>query len=128
MGCLVLYSLSYHTQWVMSEKPAKVKSVGGKFKFKKKASSSSVLSKASLSPGLVSLEDVSKLKGAAKVEVHLTEAQKKHKEKIKTKVEEREVKAVSNKSYRERIEEFNYKLSITTEHNDIPRISAAGNG
>ena len=112
----------------MSDKPSKVKAVGGKFKFKKKSSSSSVLAtKASLASGLVSLEDVSKLKGAMNKEEHLTEAQKRHKEKMKT-VEEREVKAVTAKSYREHIEEFNYKLSTTTEHNDIPRISAAGNG
>lgn len=30
--------------------------------------------------------------------------------------------------YRERINKFNQKLATATEHNDIPRISAAGNG
>lgn len=32
------------------------------------------------------------------------------------------------KTYREKVNEFNEKLSTLTEHNDIPRISAAGNG
>mmetsp|Transcript_5068 Transcript_5068/g.6674 ORF Transcript_5068/g.6674 Transcript_5068/m.6674 type:complete len:145 (-) Transcript_5068:277-711(-) len=31
-------------------------------------------------------------------------------------------------SYRQRIEELNSRLSTMTEHNDIPRVSAAGNG
>lgn len=39
-----------------------------------------------------------------------------------------ELKKVASKSHRERVEEFNSKLSSLTEHNDIPRISAAGNG
>jgi hypothetical protein len=30
--------------------------------------------------------------------------------------------------FRDRIEGFNNRLSRLTEHNDIPRISAAGNG
>ena len=110
------------------DKPSKAKAIGGKFKFKKK-SSHSVLAKANSksnpTPGLVSLEDVAKLKGGNGST--LTEVQRRHRDKMKT-VEEREVKAVTSKSYRERIEEFNYKLSTTTEHNDIPRISAAGNG
>jgi protein FAM32A len=32
------------------------------------------------------------------------------------------------KSHRERVDDLNEKLSTMTEHNDIPRISAAGNG
>lgn len=110
------------------DKPQKVKALG-RFKFKQKSSSSSILAKANSkmqpTPGLVNLEDIAKLKVGKNSS--LTEAQKRHKVRMKT-VEEREVKAVSSKSYRERIEEFNYKLSTTTEHNDIPRISAAGNG
>lgn len=35
---------------------------------------------------------------------------------------------LAQKSHRERIEEFNEKLGSATEHNDIPRVSAAGNG
>ena len=110
------------------DKRSKVRAIGGKFKFKKKSSSSLLAKtnpKSNPTPGLVSLEDVAKFKGENGSK--LTEAQIRHRYKLKT-VEEREVKAVTSKSYRERIEEFNYKLSTTTEHNDIPRISAAGNG
>ena len=35
---------------------------------------------------------------------------------------------IAQKSHRERIEEFNTKLASQTELNDIPRVSAAGNG
>ena len=35
---------------------------------------------------------------------------------------------IAQKSHRERIEEFNSKLASQTELNDIPRVSAAGNG
>ncbi len=58
---------------------------------------------------------------------HLTPAQKRHELK-KRKLEGKLSKEVIEGSYRERVEKFNYKLSTMTEHNDIPRISAAGNG
>ena len=35
---------------------------------------------------------------------------------------------IAQKSHRERIEDFNNKLASQTELNDIPRVSAAGNG
>ncbi len=38
------------------------------------------------------------------------------------------MKKVLSKTHRERIDEFNQYLSVLTEHNDIPRVSAAGNG
>lgn len=60
-------------------------------------------------------------------DVHLTEAQKKFL-KRKKEAEDRAIKSLTSKTYRDRIEEFNNKLSTMTEHNDIPRISAAGNG
>jgi len=47
------------------------------------------------------------------------------------KKEERELQqltSVAKKSHRERVEDFNEKLGQLTEHNDIPRVSAAGNG
>mmetsp|Transcript_5421 Transcript_5421/g.7319 ORF Transcript_5421/g.7319 Transcript_5421/m.7319 type:complete len:111 (+) Transcript_5421:125-457(+) len=47
---------------------------------------------------------------------------------FKQKRENIELKAVAKKSHRERVDEFNAKLSQLTEHNDIPRVSAAGNG
>ena len=57
----------------------------------------------------------------------LTEAQKKHIEKMKEN-EYKEVKLVVNTTYRERLEKFNTTLATMSEHNDIPRVSAAGNG
>ena len=42
--------------------------------------------------------------------------------------EQKELEKVALKSHRERVEEFNEKLATQTEHNDIPRVSAAGNG
>mmetsp|Transcript_15128 Transcript_15128/g.30113 ORF Transcript_15128/g.30113 Transcript_15128/m.30113 type:complete len:130 (-) Transcript_15128:59-448(-) len=42
--------------------------------------------------------------------------------------EARDTAAITTKSHRERVDEFNQGLSTLTEHNDIPRISAAGNG
>jgi protein FAM32A len=57
----------------------------------------------------------------------LTEAERKSL-KIKLEREKAELEKIARKSHRERIEEFNEKLSSLTELNDIPRISAAGNG
>lgn len=39
-----------------------------------------------------------------------------------------ELEKTAKQSHRERIEEFNEKLGKLTELNDIPRVSAAGNG
>ena len=58
---------------------------------------------------------------------HLTEAQRKFL-KRKTELELQTIKKLSSTTYRDRVENFNQKLSTMTEHNDIPRISAAGNG
>lgn len=59
--------------------------------------------------------------------VVLTNAQLKHRER-KLELETRDKKKMVDIPYRDRIEAFNAKLSTMTEHNDIPRISAAGNG
>mmetsp|Transcript_2250 Transcript_2250/g.3205 ORF Transcript_2250/g.3205 Transcript_2250/m.3205 type:complete len:103 (-) Transcript_2250:40-348(-) len=58
---------------------------------------------------------------------YLTPAQKRFKKQQK-KIEEKNIKALVKKTHRDRIEEFNSTLNSMTEHNDIPRISAAGNG
>mmetsp|Transcript_9842 Transcript_9842/g.13868 ORF Transcript_9842/g.13868 Transcript_9842/m.13868 type:complete len:122 (-) Transcript_9842:253-618(-) len=42
--------------------------------------------------------------------------------------EKKDLEQVAAKSHRERVEEFNQKLGELTELNDIPRVSAAGNG
>jgi protein FAM32A len=57
----------------------------------------------------------------------LTEAERKAVAR-KLERERKELERVAKKSHRERVEEFNEKLSSLTEHNDIPRVSAAGNG
>lgn len=57
----------------------------------------------------------------------LTETQRKFEQK-KRKVELAKAKGAIGVSYRDRVEQFNYDLSVMSEHNDIPRISAAGNG
>jgi protein FAM32A len=57
----------------------------------------------------------------------LTEAERKAL-KRKLEKERQDLEKVAAKSHRERIEEFNEKLGNLTEHNDIPRVSAAGNG
>ena len=46
----------------------------------------------------------------------------------KEEVDARTAKEVVKTTYRERVENFNVRLATATEHNDIPRISAAGNG
>ena len=57
----------------------------------------------------------------------LTEVEKRSL-KIKQIREEQDLKKLATKSHRERIEQFNDQLGQLTEHNDIPRVSAAGNG
>jgi len=47
---------------------------------------------------------------------------------IKLERERLELEKVAGKSHRERIETFNDNLGKLTELNDIPRVSAAGNG
>lgn len=60
-------------------------------------------------------------------EEFLTSTQKKHREKL-LEAEAREMKKQASMSYRDKVDAFNSKLSTLTEHNDIPRVSAAGNG
>ena len=62
-----------------------------------------------------------------KIEEDLTESQRKHLKK-KLKLENERMSKLIKITYRDRIEGYNNKLSSLTEHNDIPRVSAAGNG
>jgi protein FAM32A len=57
----------------------------------------------------------------------LTEAERKAR-KRRLERERIDAEKAAQKSHRERIEEFNTKLASLTELNDIPRVSAAGNG
>jgi protein FAM32A len=60
-------------------------------------------------------------------EEYLTEAEIRYRQK-KAEIDSRAIKKITQLSHRERLEHFNQRLASTTEHNDIPRISAAGNG
>jgi protein FAM32A len=62
-----------------------------------------------------------------KEDVHLTEAQKRFKAK-RAEIESKRARELAKTSFRDRVEDFNMRLSKMTEHNDIPRVSAAGNG
>ncbi|DBA03437.1 TPA: hypothetical protein N0F65_002845 [Lagenidium giganteum] len=57
----------------------------------------------------------------------MTPAQRRYEE-HRRKREAEEIEKVASKTYRERMEELNQHLSSLTEHHDIPRVSAAGNG
>lgn len=60
-------------------------------------------------------------------EEDMTEAERKaHRRKLERQRVENE--KIAQKSHRERVEELNEKLGSLTELNDIPRVSAAGNG
>jgi len=61
------------------------------------------------------------------VDDELTDAERKSL-RFKNDNEQREFEKNAGKSHRERIEEFNTHLGSLTELNDIPRVSAAGNG
>ena len=111
--------------------------VGGKLKFKgsksaeKKAKKSEDVSRklpSSVSdnkkePSSLSLSE----NGDKKSVIFMTDAQRIHKEK-RMAMEEKELKKFIKVPHRDRIEMFNLRLGQMTEHNDIPRISAAGNG
>jgi protein FAM32A len=58
----------------------------------------------------------------------LTDTERKHKAKLALKLEKELKNKLTAVSYRDRLDEFNSKLATLTEHNDIPRVSAAGNG
>ena len=105
--------------------------VGGKLKLK--GDNNAKKKRKRVSSGNDNHENLSveKATPSSLVEIHpddyLTEAEKKYKEK-KTKADSRAAKKITQLTYRERLETFNQRLASTTEHNDIPRISAAGNG
>jgi protein FAM32A len=57
----------------------------------------------------------------------LTEAERKS-TKFKSDKQLRDLEKATSMSHRQRVDQFNEGLSKLTEHNDIPRVSAAGNG
>ena len=102
---------------------------GGKLKLKGSSSSSSSSEKKKRKIEETNSEKVNVIEKVTdiKPDDYLTEAQKRNLQK-KSEADLRQAKKLTKLTYRERLEQFNYKLSIKTEHNDIPRISAAGNG
>ena len=58
---------------------------------------------------------------------HLTESEKRFRM-SKIEKEKKDIKKLVKQTYRDRLKEFNEKLSKQSDHNDIPRVSAAGNG
>jgi protein FAM32A len=114
--------------------------IGGKLKFKgSSGGSSSATKKRKTTDDVVNKSSdtnvTSKSSSSGKsdesaeptLELHLTEAQKRHKQR-RIELERKEAKKLVKSTYRDRVEQYNYKLSTMTEHNDIPRVSAAGNG
>lgn len=105
---------------------SKVTVVGGKLKLK--GSSSSTIGKKRKQETEVSSDDVKEAEVIPlNVGPSMTETERRHREK-REKSLEKDLKKLTGVSYRERLDRFNDKLSKMTEHNDIPRISAAGNG
>ena len=67
-------------------------------------------------------------KATSSADEFLTDTERRHKVKMDELIKNKFAKKLSEVSYRERVEAFNHKLATTTELNDIPRVSAAGNG
>ncbi len=105
--------------------------IGGKLKFKDSNNSSKKkkrkIEKNEINDRDESKQDLFNQGFQADFEASLTENQRKYL-KRKEEIEARNIKNLTSKSYRDRVEDFNQKLSKMTEHNDIPRVSAAGNG
>mmetsp|Transcript_60223 Transcript_60223/g.136165 ORF Transcript_60223/g.136165 Transcript_60223/m.136165 type:complete len:133 (-) Transcript_60223:394-792(-) len=57
----------------------------------------------------------------------MTEAQKRYHKQMTERASDQARQATSE-THRHKVEKFNHLLSTLTEHNDIPRVSAAGNG
>jgi len=112
----------------MSSKPVVV---GGKLKLKGSGGSSGgATKKRKATEDDVPAEPAVSAASSSKAEpadTFLTDAQRRHKQK-KMALEDKMSKELVQTSYRDRIEKFNNRLATATEHNDLPRISAAGNG
>jgi len=116
--------------------------IGGKLKFKgssnsnnknssiPKTTSSSISSSSSLTTTTTTTTSKDSNKRSREDEEdlsHLTESEKRFRI-SKIEKEKKDMKKLVKQTYRDRLKEFNEKLSKQSEHNDIPRISAAGNG
>lgn len=102
---------------------------GGKLSLKgdKKKKSKKKSSKHKASSKSDRIDEKQQKRSSSDDEEELTAAQKRSKS-FKQKHERKEMEKIVSLSHRERVEAFNTKLSELTELNDIPRVSAAGNG
>lgn len=118
---------------VMSSKPMviggklKLKGSGGSKPAAAAARSSSALSDQASSLTKRKADELTSASSTVADEPELTEAQRKFKQK-KMEAYTLLAKKQAKTTFRDRVDEFNLKLSKLTEHNDIPRVSAAGNG
>jgi protein FAM32A len=71
---------------------------------------------------------IEKIKREEEDNEDLTPSERQQKKRMDKLLKEKIAKDLAATSYRQRLENFNHKLANTTEHNDIPRVSAAGNG
>ena len=100
----------------------------GKNKKKRKASTEDEVESSGLVTSSSSSESAAKKAATElKPEDYLTQSEIRFLRK-KEEVDARIAKEIVKQTHRERVESFNVKLATATEHNDIPRISAAGNG
>lgn len=103
--------------------------MGGKLKFKGSKSGHSEARKREKKREIETTDGASTADSGKEdvMDKFLTDSQKRHRKKNQ-KTEESDMKKLVKTTYRDRIDSFNMKLSTMSEHNDIPRISAAGNG
>eukprot|EP00603_Paraphysomonas_imperforata_P010554 CAMPEP_0114470598 /NCGR_PEP_ID=MMETSP0104-20121206/11353_1 /TAXON_ID=37642 ORGANISM="Paraphysomonas imperforata, Strain PA2" /NCGR_SAMPLE_ID=MMETSP0104 /ASSEMBLY_ACC=CAM_ASM_000202 /LENGTH=113 /DNA_ID=CAMNT_0001644365 /DNA_START=21 /DNA_END=362 /DNA_ORIENTATION=- len=108
--------------------PGKLKLKGASSDTKKKKKKRSREEREESSSGISTTKATdSSISAGSNPDEFLTESQKKFEQKrIKTELDK--AKKIVGTTYRDRVEQLNYELSIKSEHNDIPRISAAGNG
>ena len=104
--------------------------LGGSLSFKGDKKKSKKKKKSKTKHKLKNEGDVAKLPPPSDeddVDDELTEAERKAL-KFKKRRQQEESKKIAQQSHRERVETLNEKLGNMTELNDIPRVSAAGNG
>lgn len=108
--------------------------VGGKLSLKgekRKKSKKSARKKSSQTSkhalDLAKKDEISKVESIPLTDDDLTQTERKSL-KRKQERERIDLEKLAGQSHRERVEDFNEKLGRLTELNDIPRISAAGNG
>ncbi len=104
--------------------------VGGTLAFKgdkKKSKKKSKKSKHKVDQEFVERRKDEEISATVEDEEDMTEAEKQaFKKRLERQRKENE--KIAKKSHRERVEELNEHLGSLTELNDIPRVSAAGNG